>query len=332
MATGSDFEARAAAGDAEAQFAAGIDLIAQADTFEKFERAVTLVEQSAAQGHPEATCMLATMAAVGAGRPRDWDRALDLLEAAAGLGSEHAQGQLRLLRRMSEPDGVEARECGDWHEARRGIDMKRLLRAPAPVAVSDRPRLRHFQGFARPEECTWVIDQLRPKLHPAVVWDQYSGETVVDPFRSNSAAELPLRDMDVVIALVRARIAEATRLPEFLYELPQLMHYEVGQEFRPHHDFIDPSKPGLAADLARRGQRMGTFLIYLNDDFEGGETAFPAAGISFRGRTGDALFFANILRDGSPDPLTLHTGRPPTSGEKWILSQWIRERPPAEAG
>ena len=74
---------------------------------------------------------------------------------------------------------------------------------------------------------------------------------------------------------------------------------------------------------------MGTFLLFLNEEFEGGETTFPAAGLSFRGRTGDALFFANVTRDGRPDPLTLHAGRPPTSGEKWILSQWIRERPPA---
>ena len=60
--------------------------------------------------------------------------------------------------------------------------------------------------------------------------------------------------------------------------------------------------------------------------------ALPKAGIAFRGRTGDGLFFANVLSNGQPDLLTLHTGRPPTSGEKWILSQWIRDRPPAETG
>jgi hypothetical protein len=176
-----------------------------------------------------------------------------------------------------------------------------------------------------------MIDRLRPKLHPALVWDLNSGGGVVDPYRSNSAAELPLLDMDVVIALLKARISAATRLPEFIFELPQIMRYAVGEEFRPHHDFLDPEKPGFAEDFARRGQRMGTFLIYLNDDFEGGETEFPKAGISFRGAIGDGLFFANVTRDGRPDPLTLHAGRPPTRGEKWILSQWIRERPPAEA-
>ncbi|CAL1549051.1 unnamed protein product [Lymnaea stagnalis] len=107
------------------------------------------------------------------------------------------------------------------------------------------------------------------------------------------------------------------------------MHYAVGQEFSVHHDFLDPAQPGPAADIARRGQRMGTFLIYLNDDYEGGETAFPRAGIAHRGKAGDALFFANVTPDGRPDPLTLHAGKPPTAGEKWIFSQWIRDRPPA---
>ena len=110
--------------------------------------------------------------------------------------------------------------------------------------------------------------------------------------------------------------------------MPQVMHYSVGQEFRPHHDFLDPQQPGPAADIARRGQRIGTFLLYLNGDFEGGETEFPRAGISNRGDTGDALFFTNVTRDGRPDPLTLHAGLPPTRGEKWILSQWIRDRTP----
>jgi hypothetical protein len=331
MATPPDPDLQAAAGDPDAQFALGARLIAEADTFEKFERVAALIEESARCGHAEASCTLATLAAVGAGRPRDWSRALDHLELAAERGSEHARGQLRLLSRASRPSSEDGQAEDDWRGARGRIDIDELLRPPDPIALSDAPRLRLFRGFAQPDECRWLIDRLRPKLHPAVVWDLDSGESVVDPYRSNSAADLPLLDMDVVIALLKARISAATRLPEFIFELPQIMRYAVGEEFRLHHDFLDPEKPGFAEDFAQRGQRMGTFLIYLNDDFEGGETEFPKAGISFRGAIGDGLFFANVTRDGRPDPLTQHAGRPPTRGEKWILSQWIRERPPAEA-
>jgi predicted 2-oxoglutarate/Fe(II)-dependent dioxygenase YbiX len=120
-----------------------------------------------------------------------------------------------------------------------------------------------------------------------------------------------------------------------VFEPAQIMHYAPGEEFRPHYDFLTPDSPGMAAQIARYGQRIATFLLYLNEDFDGGETVFPLKDISYRGRAGDALFFANIDTANAPDPLTRHAGRPPTRGEKWILSQWIRDRsagPPVPEG
>jgi prolyl 4-hydroxylase len=106
------------------------------------------------------------------------------------------------------------------------------------------------------------------------------------------------------------------------------MHYEVGQEFRVHHDFFDVNIPGHAREAAARGQRALTVLVYLNDGYEGGHTAFPHLGRSFKGRKGDALIFWNVDESGAPDWRTLHAGTAPTSGEKWLLSQWIRIRSP----
>ncbi len=324
-----DLERLASAGDAEAQFALSVGLLANADSVDAFARGAALLEAAAKSGHAEAACMQATLEAIGAGRVRSWDRAFDGLQLAAERGSQHAQAQLRLLSRAAEADDGAPHD--DWREARTRIDLERLLQVPDRVALSERPRLRIFRGFADQAECRWVIDKLRPKLGPAMVWDEISGSGRLDPIRSNSAVQLRLTEMDVVTEILRARISAATRLPEFIFEIPQLMHYAVGEEFKPHHDFLDPQAPGHAADIALRGQRMGTFLIFLNDDFEGGETEFPRAGIAFRGSTGDALFFANVTPDGRPDPLTMHAGRPPTRGEKWILSQWIRDRPPVSA-
>ena len=314
----SDLEQRASAGDAEAQFALAARLLALADSPDSFARGTALVEAATASGHAEATCALATLEAVGAGRRQDWARAFDWLALAAERGSDNALGQLQLLAGGDGPPG----------ELRRAIAIDRLLRVPERVALSERPRLRAFPGFASRAECDWVIARLRPKLAPAMVWDEISGAGKIDPVRSGSAVELRLTETDVAVAVLRARISAATRLPEHIFEIPQVMHYSVGQEFRPHHDFLDPDEKGHQADLARRGQRIGTFLIYLNDDFEGGETDFPRAGLSHRGDAGDALFFANVTPDGRPDPLTVHSGRPPASGEKWIFSQWIRDRAP----
>jgi hypothetical protein len=64
----------------------------------------------------------------------------------------------------------------------------------------------------------------------------------------------------------------------------------------------------------------------LNEGYAGGETDFPRIGYRFKGRTGDALVFGNVEPSGKPDPRTMHAGLPPTSGEKWLLSQWVRDR------
>lgn len=308
-------------GDLEEPLAEAARLLAFPDSPESFARGVAMVEEAACDGNADAAAMLATIEAVGAGRARDWARALDWLQVAAERGSGPARGQLRLL--AGDGGGPD-----DWAGLRRRVDVARWLGVPERVTVSERPRLRAFPGFAIQAECRWLMEQMRPRLAPAMVWDETGALERVDEVRTNSAVELRLTEMDVAIALLRARISAATGLPETIFELPQVMHYRVGEQFRPHHDYFDPALPGHNAELTGRGQRIGTFLVFLNEEYEGGETEFPRAGLVHRGRAGDALFFANVLPDGRPDPLTLHAGRPPTRGEKWILSQWIRGRPP----
>jgi prolyl 4-hydroxylase len=89
---------------------------------------------------------------------------------------------------------------------------------------------------------------------------------------------------------------------------------------------MDPSVAAFQNQLAIMGQRVATCLTYLNDDYDGGETDFPRIGWRFRGKTGDALLFANVTSGKQPDPLTLHAGLPVTRGRKYLLSQWIRDR------
>jgi prolyl 4-hydroxylase len=84
--------------------------------------------------------------------------------------------------------------------------------------------------------------------------------------------------------------------------------------------------PDAMTQVSRFGPRVSTILIYLNDDYGGGETEFPTIGWRYKGRPGDLLFFWNVTEAGEPDLLTLHAGLTPTYGEKWLLSQWVRGR------
>ncbi len=110
-------------------------------------------------------------------------------------------------------------------------------------------------------------------------------------------------------------------------EVPKILHYSRGETFAAHFDYLNPEEPAFATQLTQRGQRTDTFLIYLNDNFSGGETHFPRIKVSNKGARGDALLFSNVDAKGMPDEDTMHIGLPPTSGEKWLFSQWIREFP-----
>ena len=81
---------------------------------------------------------------------------------------------------------------------------------------------------------------------------------------------------------------------------------------------------GSLPNVVPNQQRVLTFLVYLNEGYEGGETAFPALGIKVRGQTGDGLLFRNATTDGKPDPRAIHSGLPVTRGVKHLASRWIR--------
>jgi prolyl 4-hydroxylase len=137
------------------------------------------------------------------------------------------------------------------------------------------------------------------------------------PVRRSDAAVFGVHAEDLVVNALNRRIAAVTGTRLDQGEPLQLLRYRTGGEYRPHMDALPPAEPN---------QRILTMLVYLSEDYEGGETGFPRARISFRGRMGDALLFRNVTADGSPDPLTLHAGLPVSRGEKLIASRWIRER------
>lgn len=306
----SELARRADAGDPHAQFEHARTILGGPRASVEGPRAIALIDAAAEQGHAGALAMCALFAAMGAARPQSWRAAFGLLQRAADSGSATAQSQLLVLS-----------DTGT-------LSIERLLQPPARRVLSERPLIAAFPGFAKEAECKWVIDRARGRLEPAKVFHKRTGDQTYDSVRDNSCIEFQLPDMDLVLEVLRARIAAAIRLPVPIFEPTQVLHYSVGEQFRPHHDFLDPDIPGFAEQLRLYGQRIATVLVYLNDDYSGGATVFPRIGISYRGGAGDALFFANVDRGGRADRMTMHAGTPPSAGEKWVISQWIRDRAP----
>ena len=94
--------------------------------------------------------------------------------------------------------------------------------------------------------------------------------------------------------------------------------------FNPHYD----PYPGDDDDLKKRmnnnsGPRRYTILIYLNDDFEGGETEFPNIGRKIVPEKGKAVLFVNTDNNENIYKESYHGGNPVKNGTKWVCNKWV---------
>jgi len=294
---------RASAGDARAQYELGARLLVGREAPFAPQDAVKWIESATKLGNTDALQLSAVLAALGIGRAQNWSDAFEFLGAAAEAGDTRALGQIAII----------------------GSRLTDQLTIPAAAQHFDAPRVLTFDGFLQPAACQWIMERARPSLDAARVKNAEQGGANVHAIRTNTGMGFSLIDTDLVIQLTHARIAAAINAPVAHQEPTNILHYAPGQEYRPHFDFIDPGVAHFARELQTVGQRTVTFLIYLNDDYEGGATTFPRLDWSFKGKAGDALAFWNVT-DGKPDQRTLHAGRPTTDGVKWLFSKWVRDR------
>lgn len=278
-----------------------------------------LMSDAARSGNADATITLAVMTALGAHVEQSWDKALAMLVHAAELGSQSAQGQLRVLAGQDVDSGSD-----DWLQLARSINIAAWLQPAQGTVLNEAPRIELFPNLISPPVCAWLMEHMRRFLQPAKIYSADHHGHVADQMRTNSIGPMHLGTIDLVNVLVQYRISAITRIPVSNFDGPTALRYEVGQEIKDHFDHINPDIPNYEYEMKTRGERLITFLIYVNGDFDGGETAFPKLDLSHKGSVGDGLMFVNVRNDGSVDERSVHAGRPPTRGEKWLLSQFLR--------
>jgi prolyl 4-hydroxylase len=278
------------------------------------KHAMYFLAQAAKAGEARAITRLAALTAGGAYVRQDWQTALALLGQAASAGDVSARGQLTCLQPSQAPPA-------DWHEMAARVPLQYWLQAAPEDRLHE--NVRRITAFAPPSVCAWLIGRAQNRLQPALVYDAVSREHQLHEMRTNTMALFGYESLDVVQFLVQERMARTCGYPLQHFEMPAILHYEIGQQITPHFDFIDSNAADYAQQIQELGQRMVTFLLYLNDGYEGGETTFPELGIVNRGSMGNGLYFINARSDLSPDRRMLHTGSPPVRGEKWIVSQFI---------
>lgn len=280
-----------AAGDAEALLAVAnwrlFGLYGPRDPGE----AHRLLERAGMAGSAEAVRLRATLIGNGTGCTPDPARAAHLLRTIAGADPV-AAAQLALLAKMMPPDQA------------RGL---------ATETLREQPPIRVVRGLLLPDECQYLIRQAEPRLEPSYIVDPH-GRRRPHPVRTSAGTSFGPVHEDLVVRALNLRIAAATDTDVSWGEPLHMLRYQPGQEYRPHLDTL----PGVT------NQRRWTALIYLNEAFEGGETQFDRIGLTFRGRTGDALMFGSLDPHGRPDERTRHAGLPVRSGLKWLATRWVR--------
>jgi hypothetical protein len=287
-----------------------------------------LIAEASARGGAEAAAVLAVLYAVGASRGHGVQAGLESLVVAAERGWPAARAQLNVLAAgpndVSDGNGA-ASASTDWRALSQAIDLAAWQAPPRATDLSGNPLVRFYPQFASPAMCRWFIENARGRLSRALVYEAISREVMAKPTRTNTAAVFDIVATDFVLVLAQLRMAACLSVPLRQFEALTVLHYDEGEEITEHYDFVDPNLPSYAQEIAEKGDRVVTFLVYLNDDYQGGETAFPRLDLSHKGSRGEGIFFVNS-EHGRADTRTLHAGRAPVGGEKWIVSQFVRDR------
>ena len=175
-------------------------------------------------------------------------------------------------------------------------------------------------------ECDYVIQRASRRLEPAQTSESVDQDQTGSEYRTNSAAKFWMMQQDIVLAMIDRKMSIAAETPVDFAEDLVVLHYQPGERYYAHCDAFLPELPEQGAEIDLRGQRIRTILVYLNDDFEEGETFFLYADKKIKLKTGDALIFENVTEEGDPDEHAVHEGLPVTQGQKWLASKWIRDK------
>lgn len=215
-----------------------------------------------------------------------------------------------------ETDDAPEAETSSSVEDRQQAQFKQICASPSVWVMDD---------FLSGDQCDHLITLAKERLKPSLTVDPTTGNFIQVDERTSSLTFLPLRQ-DAVVEAIEERISAIINIPVENGEGFQILRYQIGEEYKHHHDYFDPAKSGSAKALAKGGQRVVTILLYLTDVEAGGETVFPTANLKVPPKRGQAVIFYNLYADGQLDSNSLHGSDPVIQGEKWVATKWMRER------
>jgi len=188
----------------------------------------------------------------------------------------------------------------------------------------DSDKIYEYPNFLSDIECDKIIELSKKEVKRSKVITDESKE-IVSSVRTSSNTFLNNK-MDPVLIDINNKIQSLTGIKSKKYEDLQIVNYKPEQLYEAHWDACDPFHDKRCInDTKRGGLRFATFIIYLNDDFEEGETEFPLVNKKVKPEKGKAVLFFNLNDDLlKRKENSKHAGLPPKNGEKWMCNKWIR--------
>ena len=174
------------------------------------------------------------------------------------------------------------------------------------------PRPVIIENFLSENERIHIKQRAESKLQVSTV---AKDRKVDEKIRKSETAWLSTED-PIIKSVVERCISRTDRPIENCEQL-QVLRYKPGGHYQPHQDVFYEDK----------NKRVHTFILALNDEYEGGETSFPNIKEKYKLRAGDALFFDTLDNYGLDTSDALHGGEPVKSGEKWVCNLWVHKYP-----
>ena len=184
-------------------------------------------------------------------------------------------------------------------------------------------KVYEYPNFLTQDECNKIIQLASDRVkHSEVLCP--TGLCKDTKWRTSSNAFINDSEDNICLKISNT-VEKITNINKDYYEDLQVVKYDAGQLYKPHWDACVGSQGTCDNFIKHAGQRLATFIIYLNDNFEKGETFFPKRNITIKPVTGKAILFFNLEKDNVTIlDNSLHAGLPPSKGIKWMCNKWIR--------
>ena len=166
------------------------------------------------------------------------------------------------------------------------------------------------------EECNEMINiTIKNGLENSTVWNSDDSKTI--DYSHRISEQTWLTNDNPLIHKICMLSEKYTGIPMIKQELVQVVKYDVGGIFNDHYD------AWAFGEINRStGQRKCTFMIFLNDDYEGGTTEFPYINKKIVPKIGKAIVFENTDSNENIIFQSIHRGNVVTRGTKWICTIW----------